>query len=98
MTELTCFKAYDIRGQLGNELNDEIAYRIGRAFGEYLHPKAVVLGSDARLSSESLKQSLAKGLRDVGANVIDIGVSGAEELYFATAFGRRWWYRSHGQP
>ncbi|MGL6192012.1 MAG: phosphomannomutase CpsG [Serratia nevei] len=86
MTELTCFKAYDIRGQLGDELNDEIAYRIGRAFGEYLHPRAVVLGNDARLSSESLKQSLAKGLRDAGANVIDIGVSGAEELYFATAF------------
>ena len=57
----------------GDELNDEIAYRIGRALGEYLHPKAVVLGNDARLSSESLKQSLAKGLRDAGANVIDIG-------------------------
>ncbi|WP_432525376.1 phosphomannomutase CpsG [Serratia sp. BFP-2025] len=86
MTELTCFKAYDIRGQLGSELNDEIAYRIGRAYGEYLLPKAVVLGHDARLSSESLKQSLANGLRDAGASVIDIGQCGAEELYFATAF------------
>lgn len=86
MTELTCFKAYDIRGRLGSELNDEIAYRIGRAFGEYLLPKAVVLGNDARLSSESLKHSLAKGLQDAGASVIDIGLCGAEELYFATAF------------
>lgn len=86
MTELTCFKAYDIRGRLGSELNDDIAYRIGRAFGEYLLPKAVVLGNDVRLSSESLKRALAKGLQDAGASVIDIGLCGAEELYFATAF------------
>ena len=48
MTELTCFKAYDIRGQLGEELNDEIAYRIGRAFALYLKPKKVVVGGDIR--------------------------------------------------
>ncbi|CAI0758176.1 Phosphomannomutase/phosphoglucomutase [Serratia entomophila] len=86
MAELTCFKAYDIRGQLESELNDEIAYRIGRAFGEYLLPDTVVLGSDARLTSESLKQSLARGLLDAGSSVIDIGLSCSEELYFATAF------------
>ena len=86
MKKLTCFKAYDIRGQLGTELNDEIAYRIGRAFGEYLKPKVVVVGGDMRATSESLKQSLAKGLQDAGSNVIDIGMVGTEEIYFATKY------------
>ncbi|ECE0648009.1 phosphomannomutase CpsG, partial [Salmonella enterica subsp. houtenae] len=54
MTKLTCFKAYDIRGRLGEELNEDIAWRIGRACGEYLKPKTIVLGGDARLTSESL--------------------------------------------
>jgi hypothetical protein len=44
MTKLTCFKAYDIRGKLGDELNADIAYRIGRAYGEYLKPKKVAVG------------------------------------------------------
>ncbi|HBT3294837.1 phosphomannomutase CpsG [Klebsiella aerogenes] len=82
---LTCFKAYDIRGKLGTELNEDIAYRIGRAFGEYLKPKKIVLGSDVRLTSESLKLSLAKGLQDAGTDVFDIGLSGTEEIYFATS-------------
>lgn len=84
MDNLTCFKAYDIRGQLGEELNEDIAYRIGRAYGEYLQPKRVVVGGDVRLTSEALKLALAEGLRDAGANVFDIGVSGTEEVYFAT--------------
>lgn len=86
MSDLTCFKAYDIRGQLGTELNEEIAYRIGRAFAEFLQPKNVVLGGDVRLTSEALKQALANGIRDTGANVIDIGVVGTEEVYFATSY------------
>ena len=86
MSELTCFKAYDIRGQLGTELNEEIAYRIGRAYAEFLKPKNVVLGGDVRLTSESLKQALAKGICDTGADVIDIGVAGTEEVYFATSY------------
>jgi phosphomannomutase len=84
MTELTCFKAYDIRGQLGDELNDEIAYRIGRAFALYLKPKKVVVGGDIRLTSESLKLSFSDGLRDEGVDVFDIGMTGTEEIYFAT--------------
>ncbi|WP_437615204.1 phosphomannomutase CpsG [Erwinia sp. V71] len=84
MTALTCFKAYDIRGELGKELNDDIAYRIGRAYGEYLSPKTVVVGGDARLTSESLKMALAEGLMDSGSDVLDIGLSGTEEVYFAT--------------
>lgn len=86
MSDLTCFKAYDIRGQLGTELNEEIAYRIGRAFAEFLKPKKVVLGGDVRLTSEELKQALANGIRDTGADVIDIGVVGTEEVYFATSY------------
>jgi len=85
MTDLSCFKAYDIRGQLGTELNEEIAYRIGRAFAEFLKPKNVVLGGDVRLTSEALKKALADGIRDTGADVIDIGMVGTEEVYFGTS-------------
>ncbi|MBC9131452.1 phosphomannomutase CpsG [Frischella sp. Ac13] len=84
--ELTCFKAYDIRGKLGIQLNEDIAYRIGRAYGEYLQAKKVVVGSDVRLTSESLKMALAKGLQDAGVDVIDIGQVGTEEVYFATFY------------
>ncbi|HSI43301.1 MAG TPA: phosphomannomutase CpsG [Methylotenera sp.] len=81
---LTCFKAYDIRGKLGEELNAEIAYRIGRAYAVYLQPKTVVLGADIRHSSNELKLALANGLMDEGVDVIDIGMTGTEEVYFAT--------------
>ncbi|MEQ4512938.1 MAG: phosphomannomutase CpsG [Dickeya sp.] len=80
---LACFKAYDIRGRLGSELNNDIAYRIGRAFGQYLKAKTVAVGGDIRLSSEELKASLASGLQDAGVNVIDLGMTGTEEIYFA---------------
>ena len=81
---LTCFKAYDIRGKLGPELNEEIAYRIGRAYAEFLSPKSVVLGADIRHTSEGLKMALANGLMDGGIDVVDIGMTGTEEIYFAT--------------
>ncbi|EPF2246554.1 phosphomannomutase CpsG, partial [Citrobacter werkmanii] len=84
MKKLTCFKAYDIRGRLGEELNEEIAWRIGRAYGEFLKPKTIVLGGDVRLTSETLKLALARGLQDAGVDVLDIGMSGTEEIYFAT--------------
>jgi phosphomannomutase len=85
-TKLTCFKAYDIRGQLGEELNTDIAYRIGRAMGEILKPKSIVVGGDVRLTSEELKLALADGLLDAGVDVIDLGVTGTEEIYFATSY------------
>lgn len=89
MKNLTCFKAYDIRGQLGSELNEDIAYRIGRSYGQFLtsnetSTKQVVVGGDVRLTSEALKLALANGLMDSGVNVLDIGLSGTEEIYFAT--------------
>ncbi|KAB0652786.1 phosphomannomutase CpsG [Acinetobacter bohemicus] len=82
MTKLTCFKAYDIRGKLGTELNEEIAYKIGRAYGQIYQPKSVVIGCDIRLSSEPLKQATIKGLNDAGINVLDLGMTGTEEIYF----------------
>ena len=89
---LTCFKAYDIRGQLGTELNDDIAYRIGRAFGQFLQSetktesksKTIVVGGDIRLTSEALKTAVSNGLLDAGVDVIDIGMTGTEEIYYAT--------------
>lgn len=91
MEKLTCFKAYDIRGKLGDELNDDVAYRVGRAFGQLIfcaekQNQSVVVGGDVRLTSDSLKMSLATGLMDAGINVIDIGMVGTEEIYFATKY------------
>ena len=58
MGSFNCFKAYDIRGRLGEELDEDVAYRIGRAFVRYLSAHSVVVGGDVRLSSEPLKQAL----------------------------------------
>ncbi|QIC65948.1 phosphohexomutase domain-containing protein [Acinetobacter schindleri] len=82
MTKLTCFKAYDIRGKLGTELNEEIAYKIGRAYGQIYQPKTIVVGCDVRLSSEDLKHATIRGLNDAGVNVLDLGMTGTEEVYF----------------
>lgn len=84
--KLTCFKAYDIRGELDIELDNAIAYRIGRAFARVLKLKKVVVGGDARASSESLKLALTQGLLDEACDVIDIGMVGTEEIYFATSY------------
>jgi len=83
---LTCFKAYDIRGKLGEELNADIVYRIGRAYATFLKPKTVVVGGDVRLTSAELKTAFSNGLRDQGTDVIDIGMCGTEEIYFATSY------------
>ncbi len=83
MTKLTCFKAYDIRGKLGTELNEEIAYKVGRAYGQIYQPKTVVIGCDVRLTSEDLKQATIRGLNDAGVDVLDLGMTGTEEVYFA---------------
>ncbi len=82
---ITCFKAYDIRGKLGEQLNTDVAYRIGRAFAQHTKAKSVVVGGDIRLTSEVLKHSLTQGLMDGGSNVIDLGLAGTEHIYFATS-------------
>lgn len=84
MSEMNCFKAYDIRGRLPDELNEDVAYRIGRAYAEFLQPKTVVVGRDVRLSSAELCAALARGLSEGGADVFDIGLCGTEEIYHAT--------------
>ncbi|AFI83936.1 phosphomannomutase/phosphoglucomutase [Methylophaga nitratireducenticrescens] len=83
---LTCFKAYDIRGKLGDELNPDVAYRIGNAYAKHLNAKRVAVGGDIRHTSEPLKLALAQGLMDAGAEVIDIGMVGTEEIYFASFY------------
>ena len=80
----SCFKAYDIRGRVPEELNPELAYNIGKAFFAVYGVSKVVLGHDMRLSSESLVDALAQGLTDVGVDVIHLGLCGTEEIYHAT--------------
>ena len=82
--KLSCFKAYDIRGRVPDELNTDIAYAIGRAYAEVVAPKKVVVGHDIRLTSEAIKAAVAQGLMDAGVDVYDIGQCGTEEIYFAT--------------
>lgn len=94
---ITSFKAYDIRGELGVNLDEKIAYRIGRAFAQILlsqqsscpaEPNAqthIVIGCDIRPSSEALKTATINGILDAGVNVIDLGMTGTEEVYFATS-------------
>ncbi|MDQ5908636.1 MAG: phosphomannomutase [Pseudomonadota bacterium] len=83
-SELNSFKAYDIRGRLPDELNEDLAYRIGRAYAALLRPRRVAVGHDVRLSSPGLSAALTKGLLEGGTDVLDIGLCGTEEIYFAT--------------
>lgn len=80
----SCFKAYDIRGRVPDQLNEDIAYRIGRAFAQYLGARRVCLGHDIRLTSPAFSAAVARGLNDAGADVLDIGLVGTEEIYFAS--------------
>jgi phosphomannomutase len=81
---MQCFKAYDIRGRLGDELTPDIVRTIARAFAEELGARRVVLGHDPRASSEDLAAAAAEGLRAAGAEVLFLGLCGTEEMYFAT--------------
>ncbi len=81
---LSCFKAYDVRGRVPDELNYEVARRIGRAYASVVKPNQVVVGNDIRISSEEIKKGLIYGLCDQGVSVLDIGLCGTEEIYFAT--------------
>lgn len=78
-----CFKAYDIRGRIPDELNRDIAFRLGQAYAAQYRPKVMALGRDMRLSSPELQQALALGLESGGVEVLDLGLSGTEEAYWA---------------
>jgi phosphomannomutase/phosphomannomutase/phosphoglucomutase len=80
---LPAFKAYDIRGRVPEELNEDIAYRLGIAYAERFSPKTVALGRDIRHSSEPLLKALAHGFNARGVEVLDIGLCGTEEVYWA---------------
>ena len=85
MGKLPCFKSYDIRGKLDEELTAELSYRIGRGFAVSLAPQTVVIGYDIRPTSPTLAAALCEGLQDEGVDVIDLGLCGTEEVYFATS-------------
>jgi phosphomannomutase/phosphoglucomutase len=81
---MSCFKAYDIRGRVPDELDEQLSRRIGRAFAELVGRGPVVVGMDVRTSSPALARALAEGLVEGGSDVVDIGVGGTEEVYFHT--------------
>lgn len=86
MSKIACFKAYDIRGKVPSELNNELGYKIGRAFSKLTQAKKIVIGYDIRKSSLEISEALKNGLTDSGADVIDIGLCGTEMIYFSTPF------------
>ena len=85
---LNSFKAYDVRGRIPDEINDDLAYKIGQAYAAFVKPRSVAVGRDIRLSSAQLLQALTRGLLDSGVDVVDIGLCGTEGVYFATAAER----------
>jgi phosphomannomutase len=88
MKKITCFKAYDVRGRVPEELDEDIAYRIGRGYAAFVKPRTVAVGRDIRGSSPALAAALTNGLTDAGVDVLDIGVGGTELAYYAT-FSRK---------
>jgi len=84
MSKIPGFKAYDIRGKVPGELNEDLAYKVGRAFTTHQNAKKIVIGRDVRESSPSLAIALAKGITDAGADVIDLELCGTEMIYFGT--------------
>ncbi|MEJ2161637.1 MAG: phosphomannomutase [Chromatiales bacterium] len=82
--EIDCFKAYDVRGRIPDQLDEDVAYRIGRAYAVFVAAKKVVVGYDIRLSSPEISAALTRGLNEGGCEVFDLGLCGTEEVYFAT--------------
>jgi phosphomannomutase len=80
---LNSFKAYDVRGRIPDEINEALAYDIGRAYAAFVNPQRVAVGYDIRLSSPQLAKALKRGLLDSGCDVLDIGLWGTEGAYFA---------------
>ncbi len=85
MGKIPCFKAYDVRGRVPEELNEDLAYKIGRAYAAFLSPARVAVGRDVRTSSLALAAALTAGLNDAGVEVWDLGLCGTEQIYFYTS-------------
>ena len=83
MTKKSCFQTYDIRGEIGVSINQEISYNIGRAVAQHFKAKNVVIGFDARETSPIFAKAVIQGVLDTGSNVLDIGLAGTEEMYWA---------------
>jgi phosphomannomutase len=77
------FKAYDVRGLYPSELDEDGAYRIGRAYVEHFEPRAIAVGRDMRLSAPSMAEATIAGAADGGADVVDVGLVGTEMVYHA---------------
>ncbi len=85
MTELSCFKTYDIRGEVDIDIDADIVYRIGRAISQHFAAKSIVIGYDARETSPLFATAIAKGIQDSSSNVLNIGLAGTEEMYWAVS-------------
>jgi len=85
VSDLSCFKAYDIRGKIGVNIDENIAYRIGRSVAQHFSAKSVVIGFDARKTSPAFAAAASQGARDAGADVLNIGMAGTEEMYWAVS-------------
>ena len=81
---LSCFKAYDVRGRVGVDFGPDEARRIGAALVRVTGAGSVVLGRDCRESSDAIADAVAEGVAGQGAAVLDLGLAGTEEVYFAT--------------
>ncbi len=79
------FKAYDIRGIYPTELNEEVAYLIGRAFVTFLQAEQVIVGHDMRTSGPAIFEAVTRGIMEQGADVISIGLVSTDQYYFACA-------------
>lgn len=87
MSKSKCFKAYDVRGRIPDELDEALARDIGKAFTTRFPARNVVVGYDIRLTSPAFAEAVSEGLNQGGADVTNIGQCGTEEIYFATAKG-----------
>ncbi|MDB4110756.1 phosphomannomutase [Amylibacter sp.] len=83
--ELTCFKAYDIRGEININIDEAIAYRIGRSVAQHFNAKSIVVAFDARETSPAFAKSVGQGIMDAGSDLISIGLAGTEEMYWAVS-------------
>ena len=88
MTELTCFKSYDVCGEIGVNIDEGIVYRIGRAIAQHFSAKSIVIRFDAREKSPAFAMIASQGVRDVGSDIIYVDMADTEEMYWAvTEFG-----------